>query len=66
VMRNLNRDGVAMLALDERWATRRLSVCAPRDPARITGPVKALLAQLRDHDDGTAGAAARGPRKARR
>ena len=33
VMRNLNRDGVAMLALDERWATRRLSVCAPRDPA---------------------------------
>ena len=66
VMRNLNRDGVAMLALDERWATRRLSVCAPRDPARITGPVKALLAQLRDHDDGTADAAARGPRKARR
>ena len=66
VMRNLNRDGVAMLALDERWATRRLSVCAPRDPARITGPVKALLAQLRVHDDGSADAVARGPTKPRR
>jgi len=66
VMRSLNRDGIAVLALNERWATRRLSVCAPRDPARIAGPAGALLAQLRGGDGRPADAAVRAPPKSRR
>lgn len=51
VLRPLNAEALAVLALDERWAPRRLSLCSPRDRARITDPAAALLATLRERGD---------------
>jgi len=51
VLRPLHADALAVLALDERWAPRRLSLCSPRDRARITDPARALLAALRQRSD---------------
>lgn len=51
----LHGDGLAILALDERWAARRLSLCSPRDLARVTDPAKALLGTLRAYADDAGG-----------
>jgi DNA-binding transcriptional LysR family regulator len=46
VLRSLNQQGVAVLRLDERWASRRLRICAPHDAARLGGAAAALVADL--------------------
>ncbi len=48
VLRHLADDGIVVLKLDERWASRELSICSPRDHARLPAPAQALLRQLRD------------------
>ncbi|MCC6193640.1 MAG: LysR family transcriptional regulator [Burkholderiales bacterium] len=54
VLRHLNGDGLAVLKLDERWAARELSVCSPRDRARMSAPANSLLKHLRDSGAPTA------------
>lgn len=46
VLRHLDQGSVRVLALQEPWAVRQLSVCARRDESKLSSHAQALLRQL--------------------
>lgn len=46
VVRRGNPDGIRILRLHDDWAIRRLRICVPHDPARLSRHARTLLAHL--------------------